>query len=83
MPSGRRVLLDVFGTLHDPAIWPDPERFDPDRFSGVEPDAYTLIPQGGGDVATGHRCPGERHAIELIKSVARFLGCSLAMLLPG
>src|SRR4051812_35089950 len=52
---GRRVLLDVYGTLHDPAVWAEPERFDLDRFLGVEPDEYAFIPQGGGDPATGHR----------------------------
>jgi fatty-acid peroxygenase len=71
--TGRRVLLDVYGTLHDPALWADPERFDLDRFLGVEPDPFTYFPQGGGDPATGHRCPGERIAVELIKTAARHL----------
>jgi fatty-acid peroxygenase len=31
------------------------------------------VPQGGGDPATGHRCPGERVAIELIKTAASYL----------
>ncbi|HVU91322.1 MAG TPA: cytochrome P450, partial [Jatrophihabitans sp.] len=70
---GRRVLLDVYGTLHDPALWAEPERFDLDRFLGVEPDPFTYFPQGGGDPATGHRCPGERIAVELIKTAARHL----------
>jgi fatty-acid peroxygenase len=35
-----------------------------------------FIPQGGGDPETGHRCPGERVAIELIKVAARFLATS-------
>jgi fatty-acid peroxygenase len=32
--AGDRVILDVYGTLHDPAYWSDPGRFDPDRFLG-------------------------------------------------
>lgn len=73
IPAGERVLLDVYGTLHDPAMWTDPDRFDISRFHHIEPDPWLFIPQGGGDVATGHRCPGERVAIELIKVAARFL----------
>jgi fatty-acid peroxygenase len=73
LPRGRRVLLDVYGMLHDPAQWPDPESFRLDRFAGVEPDPYLFLPQGGGDPETGHRCPGERVAIELIKTAASCL----------
>jgi fatty-acid peroxygenase len=73
VPRGRRVVLDVYGTLHDPGIWTDPERFDPARFVGRDPDPFTFLPQGGGDPATGHRCPGERVAIELLKTAARHL----------
>jgi fatty-acid peroxygenase len=70
---GRLVLLDVYGTNHQPALWADPDRFDPDRYAGRPPDPDSLIPQGGGDAATGHRCPGERVAIELIKVSAALL----------
>jgi fatty-acid peroxygenase len=74
---GRRVLLDVYGTLHDPAVWDEPERFDLDRFLGpdgvVEPDPYAFLPQGGGDPVTGHRCPGEREAVELVKTAVLHL----------
>lgn len=63
---GDLVLLDVFGQHHDPALWPDPFRFDPGRFLGREIDAYELVPQGGGDFLTGHRCPGEWITIALL-----------------
>jgi fatty-acid peroxygenase len=68
------VLLDLYGTDHDPAHWRDPGSFDPHRFLGVEPDTYTLIPQGGGE-PTGHRCPGERTTIEVLKTTAHLLSC--------
>ncbi|NVI88695.1 cytochrome P450 [Actinomadura sp. BRA 177] len=58
-PKGRRVLLDLHGTNHDPRLWERPEQFRPERFIGREPDAYNLIPQGGGDHYEGHRCAGE------------------------
>lgn len=71
--SGRLVVLDVFGTDHDTGSWVDPHYFDPRRFIGKEPDPNVLIPQGGGDVVTGHRCAGERLTIELLGQASRFL----------
>ena len=60
LPAGSRLLLDVVGTLHDDRYWPEPRRFDPGRFlGGQEIVRDALVPQGGGEVATGHRCPGE------------------------
>jgi fatty-acid peroxygenase len=56
---GQLVLLDVYGTNHDPAIWNAPDEFRPERFARWAGDAFELIPQGGGDRTTGHRCPGE------------------------
>lgn len=72
LPIGERVVLDVYGTLHDPAYWNEPTRFDPGRFLTGTADPDLLIPQGGGP-RTGHRCPGERVALELIKVTARLL----------
>jgi fatty-acid peroxygenase len=57
--KGRRVLFDLYGTNHDPAVWRDPSRFDPERFLGEAPDPFAFVPQGGGDPAVQHRCPGE------------------------
>jgi fatty-acid peroxygenase len=76
---GRRVLLDVYGTLHDPALWPDPDAFDLDRFRARPIDADVFVPQGGGNPATGHRCPGEGCTVELIKVAARWLVESKAL----
>ena len=73
VPRGGFVVLDVHGTTHDPERWPEPERFDPERFlSGpVDPDAF--VPQGGGDVATGHRCPGEDVVVVTLSAALRTL----------
>ena len=57
--KGRRALLDLYGTNHDPRVWEEPSRFHPERFLGEEPDAFAFVPQGGGDPAVHHRCPGE------------------------
>ncbi|WP_405085649.1 cytochrome P450 [Microbispora sp. NBC_01389] len=64
------VLLDVWGQNHDPALWPNPCSFDPRRFVGREIGPYDLIPQGGGDPAAGHRCPGEPVAVGLLEALA-------------
>jgi fatty-acid peroxygenase len=70
---GDRLVLDVMGIDHDPARWPDPQRFDPERFLDVRPGDYDLVPQGGGPVRTGHRCPGESVALSLLDVTLRIL----------
>jgi len=63
---GERLVLDIVGTNLDPAAWPDPEAFRPERFAGGEPDPFAFVPQGGGDPRTGHRCPGEPLTVRLM-----------------
>jgi fatty-acid peroxygenase len=70
IPADTLVLLDIYGQNHDPTLWPDPYAFDPDRFVGREIGAYDLIPQGGGDPATGHRCPGEKITVALLSALS-------------
>lgn len=64
--AGDTIVLDVIGTLHDPRWWREPEDFDPGRFldGSVVDDA--LVPQGGGSVEHGHRCPGEDVALGVL-----------------
>lgn len=71
--KGTRVLLDLYGTNRDPRSWPQPLAFDPQRFVDWPGNAFSFLTQGGGDPATGHRCPGERMAIELLKLALRML----------
>jgi cytochrome P450 len=54
IPAGTAIFFDGWGIQHDPAIYPGPERFDPARFIGREPEPYTWLPFGGG----AHRCIG-------------------------
>ncbi|MEU6623893.1 cytochrome P450 [Streptomyces litmocidini] len=70
IPEGALVLLDVYGQNHDPALWPGPYRFDPERFLSRPPDPDVLIPQGGGDVRTGHRCPGEDITVAVLAALS-------------
>lgn len=63
--AGGRVVLDILGTDTDASSWDRADAFEPERFVGV--DDYealaAFIPHGGADVASGHRCPGEKLAI--------------------
>jgi fatty-acid peroxygenase len=70
LPAGSMVLLDLYGHNHDPLLWPDPYRFDPDRFVGREIGPFDLVPQGGGDPRTGHRCPGEEITVALLETLS-------------
>ena len=63
--AGNRVILDVRGINLDPTHFEDPLVFRPDRFIDLEPNAYELVPQGGGP-PTGHRCPGESLTLQLL-----------------
>jgi fatty-acid peroxygenase len=70
IPRGAMVLLDLYGQNHDPEVWDEPHAFAPRRFLGHPPARDELIPQGGGDPATGHRCPGEDVTIALLAALA-------------
>lgn len=66
---GWQVVLDLYGTNHDPNRWDEPDRFLPERFE-QENEAchrFATIPQGGGEHATGHRCPGEWITLALME----------------
>jgi fatty-acid peroxygenase len=69
LPRGRRVVMSLYGTNHDPKIWDQPEEFRPERFDNWKPTPNTLVPQGGGNQETNHRCVGEALTIELLKMV--------------
>jgi len=64
--AGEWILLDLFGTGRDGGAWFLPEAFDPGRHLAGGPAAGALIPQGGGDMAGGHRCPGEWLTVALL-----------------
>jgi fatty-acid peroxygenase len=69
---GTKFFLDLYGTNHDPKRWRDPHLFRPDRFAEAGAAEF-LVPQGGGDVHTGHRCAGDRATLELVKTAVRLL----------
>ena len=66
---GDLLVIDIYGHHRDPRRWTDPLSFRPERFENTEIGAYDLIPQGGGDPTTGHRCPGEPPTIDILKTL--------------
>ncbi|WP_119156217.1 cytochrome P450 [Caldimonas tepidiphila] len=81
-PRGRRTMLDLYGTDHDPRVWDDPDAFRPERFTDAEPGGFRFVPQGGGEVRTNHRCPGEPVAVALMKVSVDFLARRMRYALP-
>jgi cytochrome P450 family 135 len=47
-PTGVCLVPNAYLVHHDPAIYPDPYAFRPERFLGQAPGTYTWIPFGGG-----------------------------------
>jgi len=74
VPAGSLVLLSQFVTHRDPRFFPDPTRFDPERWTPEAKEArpqYAYFPFGGGP----RRCIGEGFAwmegTLLIATIAR------------
>ncbi len=80
--QGTLTLLDLYGTNHDSHLWTDPDLFILDRFNAKEENDFRFIPQGGGDYAAGHRCPGEKATIEVMKVSLDYLANRIEYELP-
>lgn len=80
--EGTWVLFDMHGTNHDARIWPEPQRFRPERFMDWQSDGFDLVAQGAGDYLTGHRCLGEAMTIDLVKSALHLLASEVVYAVP-
>ncbi|HWK63984.1 MAG TPA: cytochrome P450 [Rhizobiaceae bacterium] len=77
------VLLDLHGTNHDPRRFPDPDSFEPGRPIGWQAQGFDFIPQGGGEAAITHRCPGEAMTVEVMKEAVRLLTRAMSYRVPS
>jgi cytochrome P450 len=64
---GPCLIANTYLVHHDPAIYPDPYTFRPERFLEESPGTYTWIPFGGGR----RRCLGASFALLEMKTVLR------------
>ena len=72
IPKGSTVFFSVYGLHRNPEYWPDPERFDPDRFApGKEKDRPKLayMPFGAGP----RMCIGNHFALVEIQLLLALL----------
>ena len=71
IPSGTMLLVNQWAIHHDPNIWVDPERFDPERFEGLEgtKDGFKFMPFGSGR----RSCHGEGLTMRVIRLTLRLL----------
>jgi cytochrome P450 len=71
IPAGRRLMVSIYATHHDPRRWENPETFEPSRFApGNRPVPYSYLPFGGGP----RNCLGSAFALYEVKIVlARLL----------
>lgn len=81
-PKGTKVLLDLYGTNHDPKLWENPDEFRPERFQQWNENSFNFIPQGGGDHHVNHRCAGEWITIQLMETTLDFLVNSIKYAVP-
>ena len=58
IPRGHTVIVSISRLHGDPELFPDPDRFDPQRFVGTKPPSFAWIPFGGG----ARRCVGAAFA---------------------
>lgn len=76
VPAGTPIIQALGVSLHDPQLWPEPKRFQPERFSPTKvkgQHTFAFVPFG---FAGKRICPGQRYAkIEGHVMLAALLQC--------
>jgi cytochrome P450 len=65
LPAGTEIALCPLVAHRDPARFPDPDRFLPERWTTARPSPFEYLPFGAG----GHVCAGRALATALLASV--------------
>lgn len=58
VPQGYSIMVSLNQLHENPDIFPDPDRFDPQRFVDAKPNTFAWVPYGGGT----RRCIGAAFA---------------------
>jgi cytochrome P450 len=71
--AGTNMCINLYSLHHDPEYWPEPERFDPERFFNKTESPFTFLPFGAG----ARKCVGQplamlEAAIVVAKLLRRF-----------
>ncbi|KVI06731.1 cytochrome P450 81E8-like [Cynara cardunculus var. scolymus] len=61
IPRGTMLLVNQWAIHHDPDLWSEPERFNPERFQGTR-DGFKFMAFGSGR----RSCPGEGLAMRMV-----------------
>ncbi len=78
-PPGCCLVANGYLIHHDPALYPDPYAFRPERFVDEQPGTYSWIPFGGGR----RRCLGASFAMLEMRLVLRAVLSSCAVAPSG
>ncbi|XP_017396419.2 cytochrome P450 4A11 isoform X2 [Cebus imitator] len=64
LPKGISVVLSIYGLHHNPKVWPNPEVFDPSRFTpGSAQHSHAFLPFSAG----ARNCIGKQFAMNELK----------------
>ena len=78
--SQSRVLLSAFLTNRNPDLYPEPDRFKPERWATIEPSPYEY----GSFSAGPRRCPGSSFGLSAVKmALATILTRYRPAIIPG
>lgn len=64
VPGSTMLLVNLYSIHRDPKYWPEPAKFKPERFEGMEGvrDGHKMMPFGSGR----RGCPGENLALRMV-----------------
>ncbi len=80
LAKGSKVIYSQYMTHHLPELYPNPERFDPDRWLSTEPSPYAYLPFGGGP----RMCIGYAFSMTMLRiTLAMILQRYRLSLVPG
>lgn len=48
LPAGSKLVISPLMTHHTPELYPNPERFQPERWTKIQPGPYEYLPFGAG-----------------------------------